>query len=109
MNNKSKEIKIINKIKKFCSYLTDWEEKKDYYVNDFLPQIMIPDFTGLSTEERSLFLEIYRETNAIEWKNLISTIIYIKEHSSDSSKRISIENPTNVEISQSNFKVKSNF
>ena len=106
MNNKSKEIKTIDKIKKFCSYLTDWEEKKDYYVNDFLPQIMIPDFTGLSTEERSLFLEIYRETNAIEWKNLISTIIYIKEHSSDSSKRISIENPTNVEISQSNFKRK---
>ena len=103
MSHKSKSQNNIEKIKQFCSYLINWEEQKDYYVNEFLPQIMNYNFAGLSTDARQLFLEIRNETSIGEWNNLIETIVYIQEHSTDSSKKISVQNPVNIKISEEKF------
>lgn len=71
--------RLLEKINRFCSYLTDWENKREYYIKEFLPQIVDYNFSGLDSEARILFLEIREETNAEEWKNIINIIIKVKE------------------------------
>lgn len=71
--------RLLEKINRFCSYLTDWENKREYYIKEFLPQIVDYNFSGLNSEARILFLEIREETNAEEWKNIINIIIKVKE------------------------------
>ena len=115
MAHKLKEQKNIEKIKLFCSYLKDWKANKNYYINDFLPQLMKSNLAGLEPEAaRQLFLEIRKETSVSEWKNLIETIVYIQENSSASSTEISIKNPVNIKIAKEKFlkklpKLKENY
>lgn len=71
--------KLLEKIHKFCSYLKDWENKREYYIEEFLPQIIDYNFRGLDSNARVLFLEIWEETNAEEWNNIINIIIKVKE------------------------------
>ena len=59
--------RLLEKINRFCSYLTDWENKREYYIKEFLPQIVDYNFSGLDSEARILFLEIREETNAEEY------------------------------------------
>ena len=78
---------LIEKINKFCSYLNDWENKKDYYVNELLPNWVDCYISGLTIEARTLFLEIRQETSVDEWNNIIKLIVEIKEHYDDIIKQ----------------------
>lgn len=49
---------LINKIYEFTKYLEDYPNKKDYYIKEFLPEILDYNFTNLNKEARELFLEI---------------------------------------------------
>ena len=72
--------KLLENINLFCSFLNDWDKKKDYYINEFLPQIVNYNFSGLSIEARTIFLKIRDETNAEQWKNIIEIITDVKEN-----------------------------
>ena len=71
---------LINKIYEFTKYLEDYPNKKDYYIKEFLPEILDYNFTNLNKEARELFLEIREQTNAAEWNNIIDIIIDVKEN-----------------------------
>lgn len=72
-----------NKIYEFTKYLKDWEYKKEYYIEEFLPEILNYKFTNLDKEAKQLFLEIREKTNASEWNNIINIIVDIKENYED--------------------------
>lgn len=71
---------IFKLFEEFCTYLDNWEEKKDYYINEFLPQIFDFNFKGLNQRARQLFLDIWKQTSLDEWKDGINIIVQIKEN-----------------------------
>lgn len=71
---------IFKLFEEFCTYLDNWEEKKNYYINEFLPQIFDYNFKGLNQRARQLFLDIREQTSIDEWKDGINIIVQIKEN-----------------------------
>lgn len=71
---------IFKLFEEFCTYLDNWEEKKNYYINEFLPQIFDYNFKGLNQRARQLFLDIWKQTSLDEWKDGINIIVQIKEN-----------------------------
>jgi hypothetical protein len=73
--------KLFDEICKFCEYLVDWEEKRDYYIQEVLP-ILKDKYSHeyISIEARDIFINKIRNlTSATEWKNIVELIVEIKD------------------------------
>ena len=64
----------------FCNELTNWEEKREFYIAEVLPTLVDRyNHSAISSKARLLFMDIWNLASGSEWNNIINLIIEIKE------------------------------
>lgn len=82
--------KMLRKVHEFCEYLTDWDTKREYYINELLPDYIYPypkAWEKLPKEAKDIFLEIQDQATGKELKHLLNIIVGIKENYEEIKKQ----------------------
>lgn len=82
--------KMLRKVHEFCEYLTDWDTKREYYINELLPDYIYPypeALKKLPKEAKEIYDAIYNQSKGKETVHLLDIIVGVKENYEEIKKQ----------------------
>lgn len=82
--------KMLRKVHDFCEYLTDWDTKREYYINELLPDYIYPypeALKKLPKEAKEIYDAIYNQSKGKETVHLLDIIVGVKENYEEIKKQ----------------------
>lgn len=81
---------MLQKVHEFCEYLTDWDTKREYYINELLPDYIYPypeALKKLPKEAKEIYDAIYNQSKGKETVHLLDIIVGVKENYEEIKKQ----------------------